>query len=71
MATLESEQIIAKIKTLVAKWKDKPEAVRGSREWFQRRGDRVIYRMLREKLQKINGGQKYLLTPDDEAWWNP
>jgi hypothetical protein len=41
---------IQQMKEIELKWKGKPEALRGSLVWFERKSDRIKYRILKAKL---------------------
>jgi hypothetical protein len=46
------EEIEQKMQVLKDRWANKPEAVRGTVEYFRRKIDRMIYRELGRKLEK-------------------
>lgn len=47
------EQIESKMKEIKERWEGKPEAERGSNEFFDRGFDRMLYRELAKKLKKL------------------
>ena len=51
-------EIQARMDELVAKWKDKPEPAKFSREWFTRRADRSVYIMYQCELKKSSDFEK-------------
>ena len=47
------EQIENKMKEIRERWEGKPEAQRGSNEFYKRGFDRMLYRELARKLKKL------------------
>ena len=48
------QEIETKMQELKAKWAGKPEAIHGSVEYIRRKIDRMIYRELKRKLEKLD-----------------
>ena len=69
---MKQSEEIAKIKSkmdkLVLRWRGREEPVEKSGDWFKRRGDRIVYSMLKKRLNGLMQGQQDLTTFDQVAY---
>jgi hypothetical protein len=54
---MNKQELELKLKLLEVKWKDKPESVMYSKDWWQRKADRVLYRDYKSQLEKNKSGE--------------